>query len=177
MSVIINPPISVGYLAELPPGLLIQVGNLRGLTCSTPSRSGAVNVVSVLYDPTRGAFQYQPTIDLPILVLGQELIITPELDSLDQRLSPLTATTELFIDGSTAKIVFKVDERGGSGMRCLNLQSSAIEGTLPSGVATAFKIWSISVAIASGEYLPLMTISSRMGAMFDNQGPLEPDEV
>jgi hypothetical protein len=157
----LDPHITVRPLAEVTPGSLVQVGIARGFCAFNPHSPGQTRV-TVMYDAERGSFEYRYT-PVGVLDFGAALLVVPNLKSLVQIDPSSEATTDLLIVGDSPKIVFHVEDGGGS--RQLDLKTGTIE-PLTRAVVAAFREWTIGVQTVLGGFLPLLDI-----------GPIDTDRI
>jgi hypothetical protein len=154
MSVTFSPHIALRLLSEVQPGsFVLEPGKRRGFCC-VGERGGGTHVMVALASDG-GSFQYHPAPDLEVLDFGSELIVTPDLETIDATILATSANTELFLQGNSPKIAFRVQERG-LGWRFLDLHTGVI-GT-PMHSIVAFKKWSISVKTPAGPLIRLFDV-------------------
>jgi hypothetical protein len=168
----LDPAIVVRTLDEVTPGSLVQFGGARGF-CAFNPRSPGQTRVTVMYDAERASFEYRFT-PVGVLDFGADLIVVPNLKSLMEIDPSAEASTELLLVGDSPKIVFHVEDGGGS--RQLDLKTGTIEPLIHAVVA-AFREWTVGVNTAVGGFLPLIDIGAPFGVAAEDVGPLEPDEV
>jgi hypothetical protein len=168
----LDPAMLVHPIADVTPGSFMEARGRRGFCARHPS-TGALSMV--IYDGEQGVFRYNLVLT-PALDFGADLIIVPDLKSHDDSALPSEATTELFLVGNSPKIVFVMRD-GSSGPFQLDLKTGAIEPLSRGTEFNAFREWTVGVNTVVGGFLPLLDVRPRMGAAFDDIGPLEPDEV
>lgn len=169
----LDPNIAFRILADVKPGSLIRLGRWIGF-CGTHPRDPAGTHFMVFHDAETGTFKYRVT---PVSVwdFGEDLVIRPNLESTSDDVLPSEATTELFLDQGSKPAITVHLESGDSRFFDLNAGTT---GQVPRGqTLTAFKEWTVGVQTLAGDYLPLLVIGTRFGAMFDHDGPTEPEQT